>query len=75
MCIYVYGEIVMNGYDKLSMDMTMVLCMGKVYGTDCMGKVCIKFQCENVDMYSCKNMSVEILFVLLMCINRMLSVS
>ena len=31
--------------------MIMVLCMGKVYGTDCMGKVCIKFQCENVNMY------------------------
>ena len=41
----------MNRYDKLSMDMTMVLCMGKVYGTVCMGKVCIKFQCENVNMY------------------------
>ena len=50
-CIYVYGEIVMNGYDKLSMDMTMVLCMGKVYGTDCMGKLYIKFLCENVNMY------------------------
>ena len=41
----------MNGYDKLSMDMTMVLCMGKVYGTDCMGKLYIKFLCENVNMY------------------------
>ena len=29
----------------------MVLCMGKVYGTDCTGKLCIKFQCENVIMY------------------------
>ena len=41
----------MNGYDKLSMDITMVLCMGKVYGTDCMGKLYIKFLCENVNMY------------------------
>ena len=41
-CIYVYGGIVMNGYDKLSMNMIMVLCMGKVYGTDCIGKVCME---------------------------------
>ena len=27
---YVYGGIVMNGYDKLSMNMIMVLCMVKV---------------------------------------------
>ena len=41
MCIYAYADIVMNGYDKLSMDMTMVLCMSNVYGTDCMGKLYI----------------------------------
>ena len=41
-CIYVYGGIVMNGYDKLSMNIIMILCMGKVYGTVCIGKVCME---------------------------------